>query len=324
MSALPSYDDLPVTPGAPAGSSWGLWGERDLFGCLNLIDTAATQRGLASARRGRVFNLNLELELPDPPGFGRSAHTHTTTSHSPVVSDDLIGDFNTQRSSQWDGFRHVRSVAFGAYSGIPEEEHGIHAWARRGIATRGVLADVARWRAAQGRPIDCSTSDAITPDDVLATLAEQGTTVEPGDILLLRTGWVDWYRGTNAGQRASYAAVGAAPGLASGEDSARMLWDLHVAAVAADNPSLEVWPPPVVANGPPADLTDFADPAKAAALFLHMSLLPLLGLPIGELWDLDGLAADCGADGDWTCLLTSAPLNLAHGVASPPNALALR
>ena len=37
VDALPSYADLPITPGAPAGSSWGLWGAEDRFGCLNLL-----------------------------------------------------------------------------------------------------------------------------------------------------------------------------------------------------------------------------------------------------------------------------------------------
>jgi hypothetical protein len=57
---------------------------------------------------------------------------------------------------------------------------------------------------------------------------------------------------------------------------------------------------------------------------LHFSLLGLLGIPIGELFDLDALAEDCAADGRYTCLLTSAPLNLSAGVASPPNALAIK
>ncbi len=59
-------------------------------------------------------------------------------------------------------------------------------------------------------------------------------------------------------------------------------------------------------------------------IFVHTSLLPLLGLPIGELWDLDALAADCAADGRATFLLTSAPVRLPRGVASPPNALAIK
>ena len=30
---LPSYADLPIRPGLPAGSSWGVWGDDDRFGC---------------------------------------------------------------------------------------------------------------------------------------------------------------------------------------------------------------------------------------------------------------------------------------------------
>ncbi len=66
------------------------------------------------------------------------------------------------------------------------------------------------------------------------------------------------------------------------------------------------------------------DPEAAADTMLHFSLLGLLGLPIGELFELDGLAADCAADGRYAFLFTSAPLNLAAGVATPPNALAIK
>ena len=36
------------------------------------------------------------------------------------------------------------------------------------------------------------------------------------------------------------------------------------------------------------------------------------------------LAADCAADGRYEFMFTSAPLNLPSGVASPPNALAIK
>jgi hypothetical protein len=58
--------------------------------------------------------------------------------------------------------------------------------------------------------------------------------------------------------------------------------------------------------------------------FLHPAAIALLGIPLGEMWDLDALADDCAATGTYDSLLTSAPLNLRHGVASPPNAIALR
>jgi hypothetical protein len=42
------------------------------------------------------------------------------------------------------------------------------------------------------------------------------------------------------------------------------------------------------------------------------------------MWDLEALADDCAADGRYECLFTSAPLHLEAGVASPPNALAIK
>jgi hypothetical protein len=53
-------------------------------------------------------------------------------------------------------------------------------------------------------------------------------------------------------------------------------------------------------------------------------LLPMLGLPLGEMFFLDRLADDCAADGRYDFMFTSAPINLPHGVASPPNALAIK
>ncbi len=50
----------------------------------------------------------------------------------------------------------------------------------------------------------------------------------------------------------------------------------------------------------------------------------MLGLPLGELWDLDALAEDCAADGVYEGFFTSAPLRVRSGVASPPNALVVK
>ena len=63
---------------------------------------------------------------------------------------------------------------------------------------------------------------------------------------------------------------------------------------------------------------------EALKPFLHTIILPLLGVPLGELWDLDALADDCAATGTYDAFLTSAPLNMPAGVATPPNAIAIR
>src|SRR4051794_31823572 len=279
MPGLPSYADLPVTAGAPPRSSWGLWGADDVLGTLNLLTSERTAAAAGLVTKGAVFPLNLEMELPGPPLFNRAAFRHEVTGRSGIAKDDLLHDWNTQSSTQWDGFRHVRHFQHGHYNGLDDERHGLHHWARRGIVGRGVLADVARWREAQGRPMRAAESDRITPDDLLATLEAQGTTVTEGDLLLIRTGWLTWYRSLDAAARAERAATTISPacGLDPGEASAALLWDLHVAAVAADNPGLEVMPFGGIAD--PAEMTAaMPDPDRAPNTFAHFRILALLGI----------------------------------------------
>ena len=323
-SALPSYADLPVVEGAPPGSSWGLWGPDDRLGCLNLLTPERVLAASALVQRGLVFALNADLATPDPPLFGRAPMRHEVTGRDDGPShDDVLHGWNTQGSSQWDGLRHVRHAVHGWYGGAPEGFHGIDAWATRGIAGRAVLADVARWREAQGRPLRLDAPDPITADELLATLDAQGTEVEVGDVLLVRTGWLGWYHGLDVATRAEMAAGHQNPGLHPEERTAQVLWDLHVAAVASDNPSLEVWPPGAL-HDPDVLAAIRADRSRTAEIFVHQRILSLLGLPIGELFELDALADDCAVQGTYDGFITSAPLNLRHGVASPPNAVVIR
>jgi len=321
--SLPDYRDLPVVPGAPRGSSWGLWGAEDRLGCLNLLTPERVAAATSNVREGRVFNLNLELELPDPPLFSRSAFEHVVLGSGIGHDDELVG-WNTQRSSQWDGFRHIKHPAWGFYNDIADEEHGMQHWARRGIVGRAVLLDVARWRSIEGRPIVPSAADEMTIDDLRSTMRAQGSVVETGDILLVRTGWLSWYRSLDVAGREEVEreAMSGTCGLQRGAETAEGLWNLHIAAIAADNPSLEVMPFGSWERGLMKSWRE--DPEAAANTMLHFSLLGLLGIPIGELFDLDELAEHCADDGRYSCLLTSAPLNLHAGVATPPNALALK
>jgi hypothetical protein len=55
---------------------------------------------------------------------------------------------------------------------------------------------------------------------------------------------------------------------------------------------------------------------------LHRRLIPGLGMPLGELWDLDALAECCRSKRRYTMCVATVPLNL-PGVASPENAVAI-
>ena len=59
-------------------------------------------------------------------------------------------------------------------------------------------------------------------------------------------------------------------------------------------------------------------------LSLHMLALPLLGLSLGEQFNLEPLADDCAMDKRYEFMLVSVPLHLVGGYASPPNAVAIK
>jgi kynurenine formamidase len=136
---------------------------------------------------------------------------------------------------------------------------------------------------------------------------------QTGDILLLRTGWLAWYklldqeaceklRGTLHPDPGGLRCAGLDPAQAT----AAWLWDHRIAAIAADNPAVEALP---------------VDPGVG---FQHRRLIALQGMPLGELWDLDELANQCAADGVYEFMLVSAPLYIPGGVGSPANAYAMR
>lgn len=331
---LPDYDDLPKRAGLPV--SWDVWPEADgpLLGCLNMLTPDRVVSAARLVREGKVFALNWSMGLPDPPLFGRQSFRHEVTGGDTSTShDDVLHDWNTQSSSQWDGFRHIRNHAAavdegvegtGHFGGVDDRDHGIDHWAERGIVGRAVLADLGRWRASIGRPIRCDEADPIDAHEIAECLAAQGTQLQEGDVLLLRFGWIEWYENQSAEVRRRIAGVDSlrTPGLRPGEEMARTLWNLHVAAVGCDNPAVEVWPPGA-ASSPEHEAEVRSDRSRLHEIFTHTLLLPMLGIPLGEMWNLDALASHCAATGRYECFFVSAPLNLPQGVASPPNALAI-
>jgi len=315
---LPSYDDLPIRAGAPAGAAWGVFGDDDEVGTINLLTPERVIAAAASIRSGKVFALNLPINIPDPPLFTRGKHTHTVKifPNAEFVLDDYLDNFYPQASSQWDALAHVKHPVHGAYNGIPDNQItgrggmrlGIDNLARRGIAGRGVLADVARYYDRIGKSINFTSAESIPLGDVQATLEDEGVALRAGDVLLIRIGWTKFYLSASAEIKAELARETVVPGIEGSERTARWLWDNHLAAVASDSPALEALP----------------KTAGNEMEFLHFHMLAFFGMPIGEMWNLEGLAEDCAADGRYDFFLTSAPLNVPGGVGSPPNALAIK
>ena len=312
MDGLPRFDDLPEIPGLGLRHAWDVFGREDVLGSVNLLTPERVAAAAGNVRTGEVISLDLPLNLPDPPLFGRQAYRHEIFALNRNEMDDRVDNLHLQGSTQWDALGHVRCREHGYWGGRttdPTEgpiDLGIDRWAEHGLAGRGVLVDVAGWAEAAGRPIDALTPTMIPAEDLAAALEAQGVTPEPGDILCLRTGWVGAYGALDAAGRARFAESPSSAGLLADEDMARFLWDAHPGALVCDNPAVEAQP---------------GDPSIGS---LHRRVLPLLGLALGEMFDLERLSQRCRADGRWTFLFVAAPLKLPNGIGSPGNAVAIR
>lgn len=322
---LRSYAELRARTDGPAGSSWSVFGANDELGTLNFITQGAVRKAAAVVRRGAVFNLDCPLEEFDPPvAAHRRSHRHTLVSYRANRLDDYVDSLYLQVSSQIDGLRHQRHHLHGFYNGVPDEDIGpglprlgVNRWAERGgIVGRGVLLDVERHLARHGVRIDQRTGPPIDVDLLAAVASEQQVQLSPGDSLLIRTGWLGFYRGLTAEEKAAIRADLRCTGIVQSHEMLAWIWDHRLAMVAADNVGLEVVP--AVSTSP------FRTPDGYAPELMHPEMIALLGLIVGELWSLDELAADCAADGSYEFLLVAKPLHLAGGVGSPANAVAIK
>jgi kynurenine formamidase len=316
LNTIPAFSELPVRKGAPADSSWGAFGDEDALGCLNFLTPAGVVEAAALVQAGKVFRLDAKIGFAKPPLYGRASMAHSVVPLGPTANDDLLDRFNTQEGSQWDGLGHVghcRHELF--YNGVGVDETrqgnarlGIHHWADKFVG-RGVLIDVFGFRKARGVAVNPLSRDVYTLEELKGALEAQGTTLRPGTVLLVRTGWMESYEACSAEQKLALAPMEklASMGIEASRRMVEWLWDNKVAAIGTDCPAVEAFP------------FDFADENA-----LHYRALPLLGLPLGELFVLAPLAEDCAADRRYEFMLVSTPLNLEGGIASPPNAVAIK
>lgn len=108
----PSFDSLPLRKDGPHGNAWGLFGENDQVGMLNLLTPETTMAATKEIVHGIRISTDWPLNKLQTPLFGRVAFKQEIHHKRPrTVSDDIL-TFNTQSSTQWDGFRHHGACSF--------------------------------------------------------------------------------------------------------------------------------------------------------------------------------------------------------------------
>ena len=315
---IPLYNELPELSSG-GRSAWGLFGTDESVGRVNLQTSVNVAAAAQLVTRGAVFPLDAPIGFIEPPLFRRGGLRHTQFRRPDDGSfDDVYDNFFPQASSQWDSLAHVAYAPNEFYNGATADDissrrrNTIEHWATRGIVGRGILLDLAA--TLKSNPAyNPGSSYAITVDDLEDARLAAGVQFNHGDILLIYTGFFDWYEFRTAEQRKALVDPDSfhAAGIEHTEKMAEYLWNAKVSAIASDCPSVEVWPPSFdVADGP------FG--------FLHRILIGQFGIALGELWWLRDLAKDCDRDRVYEFLLTSAPLNVPGGIGSTANALAIK
>ena len=272
---------------------------------------------------------SLPLDVPKVPAFKREEFKHEIKTLVDGIAYDDLYHLNTQSGTQWDGFRHVAHVPSKTFYNNTKKEDilgpkanhkcGIGHWANHGIAGRGVLIDYRGYAHKKGIKYDPLDHHAISWDELYKCGKDQGIDIRPqaqggdiriGDLLFIRSGFVEQYN-TRPPAEVVRAAHGVGEkdeqrwtGVLQEEKMIDWLHDCYFAAVVGDAPAFEAWP-------------------TTADYHLHEYLLALWGVPIGEMFDLERLATKCHESSRWTFFVTSAPANLAAGVSSHANAMAI-
>ena len=141
-------------------------------------------------------------------------------------------------------------------------------------------------------------------------MAADGVVVEPGDILLLHTGFatriLEWNREPDP------VEVHATCSYLDARDESLLEWiaDSQISALVADNYAVE------------GLLGKDRHPERHSFLPIHHLCLFKLGVPLGELWYLHELAAWLRANDRSRFLLTAPPLRLPGIVGSPVTPIA--
>jgi kynurenine formamidase len=261
------------------------------------------QDGPQTGANGRFNCLRYSVATGSDHVQGRQMWAGAPLPRQMGFADDTVV-LHLQSATHWDSLAHIfhRGRMFNGY---PADEFTAQGAARNGtealrskLVGRGVLLDIPRSKGVAW----LDDGYAITADDLEAAAEHGKVKVGAGDILLLRTGQMarclkqGW--GTYAG--------GDAPGLSF--FTIPWLANRNVAAVASDTWGVEVRP---------NELPDSFQP-------FHIPTVVYMGLLLGEMFDLEALAAACADDGRYEMLVSAPPLGFTGTAGAPPGPVAIR
>ncbi|NMO03395.1 cyclase family protein [Gordonia sp. TBRC 11910] len=307
---------------ADSPTNWGKWGPDDEVGSLNYLTAEQVLAGAAQIQKGELFTLQRLIGDPngDPVWPGRSPATREMIldeSHwdeggdGPAFpgglhyADDKIYAF-LQGSTQYDALGHVwyDGKIWNGYDARTTigglSKASVAPIAERGVAGRAVLLDMARYRGKN----NLDPYETYTHEDLIACAEQQGTPIQKRDILLIRTNHLQLFFDKGDGFYEDFCESG----LVYSPELVQWFQDMEIPNLVTDTIANEVT----------------FDPHNGVALVLHNALMRNLGIAFTEICDLEKLAADCAADGRYSCFYVAAPLKISEATGAPVNPVAIK
>ena len=280
--------------------NWGRWGDDDQLGAVNLLTPEKVLQAMRVPKRGRIiplgsevgkrgaltggrnptWHVSIQVEHPHDRGRGRAEDTLTMHTHAHSHIDGLAHIWYDGRL--YNGFP-ASAVGRGGANKLSIGDIG-------GIVTRGLCLDLTDSGARQWQ-----VGELVEVDDLQRALDAIGCAIEPGDAVVLHSGWFALH--TSGDPRFHEGEPGLSPAAAD------WLAAQDPVLVGMDNSAIEPLPPAPGTN----------------PLYVHETLLRDHGIYILELLDL----AELARSGAGEFLFTAAPLRIDRGLGSPINPLAI-
>jgi kynurenine formamidase len=261
----------PPSPSERCPSKWGATDER---GSGNHMTPANVLRAAHLIKTGETFELShvLGRDMPLVPGRQYDVHTKRTTgpfgTNQRYSNEELVISEIGQVGTQFDGFTH-QAIDRLLYNCIKMDEIATrNGFTKLGmekvgtLMTRGVLIDIAGLKGVDILPINYE----ITVADLEQALQKQGLSLQPGDAVLIYTGWSKHWGVDNKLYMSGCPGIGVA--------AAEWLIKQDPMLLGSDN-----WPVEVAPN-----------PDKSISLPVHNIALTVNGVHLLENLVLEDLA----------------------------------
>ena len=280
------------------------WGAGDQRGAGNHMKPETVLRAVRLIKAGQVFELGRVLTESMPKSVGRRFDVVTKRSRNDPgtnrrgSNEELVVTEIGQVGTQFDTFSH-QMIGSSMYNCFTLDETATRTgFSKLGVEqvgaliTRGVLIDIA---ALKGVPM-LADAYQITPQDLQRALAAQTMMLQPGDAVLIHTGWGTLWGKDNARYQQGSPGIGTA--------AAEWLAQQDPMLVGADNAAVEITPNP--------DRQLFGP--------VHQIMLVVNGIHLLENLRLDELAAQRA----YEFALIVEPLKVQGGTGSTVAPVAIR